>query len=73
MREADGRRWMEKVECSSGELADQYEGWKNQQGEGEARAKPTSVMKDPAKHSSGNQSYNALIENLQVNVSSSLR
>lgn len=48
-------------------------GLKNQQGEEEARAKPTSVMKDPAKHGSGNQSYNALIENLQVNVSSSLR
>lgn len=26
MREADGPRWMEKVEYSSGELADQYVG-----------------------------------------------
>lgn len=50
-------------------------GRKNQQGEGEgeARDKPTSVIRDPAQHGSGNQSCNALIENLQVNVSSSLR
>lgn len=62
-----------KGRVKPGELADQAPLLEDQQGEREARAKPTSAMKDPAKHSSGNQSCNALIENLQVNVSASLR
>lgn len=63
MEAADGPRWMEKVERGMG----------SRPGEGEPGDEPTSVIRDPAQHGSGNQSCNALIENLQVNVSSSLR
>jgi hypothetical protein len=47
------------------------EGWKHIPQE--TNPPPPRQSKDPAKQGSGNQSCNAVIENFQVNVSSSLR